>query len=53
MTLAEAIEAQFLTNMTEEEKKRFTPSELLLSPLVQACSVSQGRQSLIQSKGGV
>jgi hypothetical protein len=29
MTHAEAIEAQFLPNMTEEEQKRFTPSELL------------------------
>ena len=30
MTHAQAIEAQFLPNMTEEEQKRFTPSELLL-----------------------
>ncbi len=30
MTHAQAIEAQFLPNMTEEEHKRFTPSELLL-----------------------
>jgi hypothetical protein len=26
----QAIEGQFLPNMTEEEQKRFTPSELLL-----------------------
>ena len=30
MTHAQAIEAQFLPNMTEEEQNRFTPSELLL-----------------------
>jgi hypothetical protein len=30
MTQALAIEAQFLPSMTEEEQKRFTPSELLL-----------------------
>ena len=30
MTHAQAIEAQFLPDMTEEEQKRFTPSELLL-----------------------
>ena len=30
MTHAQAIKAQFLPNMTEEEQKRFTPSELLL-----------------------
>ena len=30
MTHAEAIEGQFLPNMSEEEQKRFTPSELLL-----------------------
>jgi hypothetical protein len=30
ITHAQAIEAQFLPNMTEEEQKRFTPSELLL-----------------------
>ena len=30
MTHAEAIEGQFLPNMTEEEQKRFTPSELVL-----------------------
>ncbi len=30
MTHAEAIKAQFLPNMTQEEQKRFTPSELLL-----------------------
>jgi chemotaxis methyl-accepting protein methylase len=30
MTHAQAIEAQFLPNMTDEEKKRFTPSELFL-----------------------
>jgi chemotaxis methyl-accepting protein methylase len=35
MTHAEAIEAQFLPNMTEEEQKRFTPSELLLVLLYQ------------------
>jgi hypothetical protein len=29
MTHAEAIKAQFLPNMTEEEQKRFAPSELL------------------------
>jgi hypothetical protein len=30
MTHAQAIEAQFLPKMAEEEQKRFTPSELLL-----------------------
>ncbi len=30
MTHAEAIEGQFLPNLSEEEQKRFTPSELLL-----------------------
>ena len=30
MTHAEAIEGLFLPNMTEEEQKRFTPSELVL-----------------------
>jgi hypothetical protein len=30
MTHAQAIEGQFLPNMSEEEQKRFTPSELIL-----------------------
>ncbi len=30
MTHADAIEGQFLPNMSEEDQKRFTPSELLL-----------------------
>ncbi len=30
ITYAQAIEAQFLPDMTEEEQKRFTPSELLV-----------------------
>ena len=30
MTHSEAIEAHFLPNMSEEEQKRFTPSELIL-----------------------
>ncbi len=30
MTHAQAIEAQFLLDMTAEEQKKFTPSELLL-----------------------
>ena len=30
MTHAQAIKAQFLSGMAEEEQKRFTPSELLL-----------------------
>ncbi len=52
MTHAEALEGRYLPNMSEEEQKRFTPSELILykHALEYKWTVEQLKKGIITGK---